>query len=139
MKERLSSIVTPFYKSAPFVAGACFLVGAIYNFSRVSVGVLMGAFIWCVIAYLATRRWKNVFLENDALYVSNFLKQIRLPLAEIQDVNVSSFWRWQPRTIKLNLKTETEFGRTIVFVPRFMGYEASEIAKELKHRMRGDW
>ena len=73
-----------------------------------------------------------MYLKGDALSVSNYLKRIEIPLANLESVEASSWWGWQPRTITVRLKSATEFGKSIVFVPRFGGYGAGEIANELK-------
>lgn len=71
---------------------------------------------------------KNVFLDGNTLVISNFLKQIRIPLSEVSHVDnpdLSSL-----RRIKAIFRQPTEFGGEIVFAPPM--FEAKEIAKLLK-------
>jgi hypothetical protein len=128
MAKRLSSIVTPFCKFTPFV-----LTG--YTLLRVTgsallresikledVKVVGGALLLFTLWYLGTFRWKNVYLEDDGLRVSNYFKSIDIPLSNIKDINASSWWGWQPQTIILRLYSPTEFGTKIIFVPRYLKF-----------------
>ncbi len=93
----------------------------------------MFSVLWCSIWNLVTFRWKSVYLKNDALSVSNYLRKIEIPLSNIESVKASSWWGWQPRTITVRLKFPSEFGEKIVFVPRGGGFGADEAADELRH------
>src|SRR3954464_4651449 len=99
MKKQLSSIVTPFYKVVPFVVGIYFLFLAITEFNRFGIAAVLFLCLWCTIWYLGTHRWKSVYLEDDTLRVSNYIKRITIPVREIEQVRASSWWGRQPRTI----------------------------------------
>lgn len=66
-------------------------------------------FIWFA------RRLKFVSVDDDFLYVSQFRKQIQIPLTHIQHVK-ENFWA-TPKLITLTLSHPSEFGTEIVFVP----------------------
>jgi hypothetical protein len=132
MKKRLSSIITPFYKVIPFIFVPYGLFWLIYDFRSATLGAIIFFFFWCAIWFLLTFRWKSVYLGGGSLSVSNYLKRIEIPLANVESVDASSWWGWQPRTVTVRLKSATEFGESIVFVPRLGGLEAGDIADELR-------
>lgn len=94
--------------------------------------------LWCVIWYAVTARWKSVYLAGGTLYVSNYLKKVEIPLSDVKEVKASSWWGWQPRTITMTLKSKSEFGDRIVFVPRGLGLGGSEVEQELKRLLARD-
>lgn len=132
MKKRLSSIITPIYKIIPFIFVPYGLFWLIYDFRSASLGGAVFLFVWCAIWSALTFRWKSVYLEGDSLAVSNYLKRIEIPLSKVESVDASNWWGWQPRTVTIRLKSATEFGESIVFVPRLGGLEAGELADELR-------
>jgi hypothetical protein len=78
---------------------------------------------------------KNVYLEGNTLLVSNFLKQIRIPLSAVSHVDNPD---WSSlRRIRILFDEPTEFGREIVFAPCI--FEAKSIAAELKKRIKTDY
>ena len=132
MKRRLSSIITPFYKIIPFIFVPYGIFWLVYDFRGASLGGMSFFFLWCALWLALTFRWKSVYLEGDSLAVSNYLNRVKIPLAKVESVDASSRWGWQPRTVTIRLKSVTEFGESIVFVPRLGGMEAGEIADELR-------
>jgi hypothetical protein len=131
MKRRLSSIINPFYKFAPqaMLGYWLFLVTDDYRAVGLPMAVV-GLLLFGILAKLASRL-KKVYLAGDTLYVSNYLRQIRIPLSEVASVEVSRIWAWQPRTVVIKLRWPTEFGRRIVFIPRACGYWAEDVAAEV--------
>jgi hypothetical protein len=136
MKIRLSSILVPIYKSAPLFAALIFLINIPVwvknNFSWEFIPGFLFIFIWGGVFYFATARWKNVYLRGEIISASNFLKKIEIPVSAVSDIEASSWWGWQPRKITVKLKSRTEFGEEIVFVPRGLGFTATTQAEELK-------
>lgn len=51
-----------------------------------------------ILAKLASRL-KKVYLAGDTLYVSNYLRQIRIPLSEVASLEASSIWEWEPLNV----------------------------------------
>lgn len=92
-------------------------------------------FLWCAVWFLLTRRWKSVYLEGNVLSVSNYVRGVKISLTEVDNVEASSWWGRQPRTVTVRLKSATEFGDSIVFVPRGAGMSAGRIADELRWRI----
>jgi hypothetical protein len=77
-------------------------------------------------------RLKKVSVFGDSLYVSNYLKEIKIPLSEIINVTENVWVNIHPVTI--HLKNPSEFGNKIVFMPtfRFFGFWSSHpIVSEL--------
>ena len=68
-------------------------------------------FIWW-----AGARLKKVSVEGGALYVSNYLKEIALPLDIVERVSEN---RWiNIRPVTLYFRRSTDFGNKIVFMPK---------------------
>ena len=67
------------------------------------------SFVW----WLA--RAKRVALSETSLHVSNFLREIVVPLNEVNSVNAieGMFYR-----VVIEFKSETQFGRRIYFSPK---------------------
>jgi len=62
---------------------------------------------------------KRIEMDGRNLYVSNYRKQVVIPLREVATVTENRWVRMHPVTIHL-LQT-TEFGNSIVFVPDMSG------------------
>ena len=60
-------------------------------------------------------RIKKVTLSGSNLIISNFRKTIAIDISQIDSVGGSILIN--PKLIWLNLKTDTEFGRKIIFAP----------------------
>lgn len=79
-------------------------------------------------------RLKWVSVDESFVYAAGLRKEIRIPLSEIDRVEASYMRR--PKQITLWLKSPSEFGRKIVFVPRqrlFEGIrEGHPLVEELK-------
>src|SRR5215475_8397545 len=138
MTERLSSIFTPFWKFAPFVLMAYTLLRVMgravlsVTINLEDVWFIGFALVWSAFWYLGTFRWKSVYLEDEGLRVSNYIKSIDIPLSNIKDVNGSSWLGWQPQTVTLTLYSPTEFGAKIVFVPRSIGSGVQKLVEEVR-------
>ena len=77
-------------------------------------------------------RLKVVSVDENVLYVSNYLKEIVIPLSQIYDVTENFWLNTHPVTI--HLKSRSEFGHRIVFMPktRFLFFTSHPVVKELK-------
>jgi hypothetical protein len=135
MNRRLSSILVPFYKLIFLSVLLLGLYWLFFNFNNGSKLGMLFLFLWCAVWYVSTFHWKSVYLTEDSLSVSNYLKRIEIPFTNIESVTASGWLGGRPSTIKLKLKSPSEFGESIVFVPRLAGFEASEIADELRQLM----
>jgi hypothetical protein len=81
------------------------------KFTFATVWVLGTVFIMWLCAPL-----KRVRAGDSALYVSNYLKEISVPVGLIDRVTENRWINIHPVTI--HLSADTEFGRKIVFMPK---------------------
>jgi hypothetical protein len=140
--HRLSSRATPIFKVAVPVAYFTYVVILVWLlFSRshrpppipvmvLVLTVLLGAggFILWICAPL-----KRVHVDRTTLLVSSFGREIRVPLTDIAAVTEARWINIHPVTIEL--RTPTEFGRRLVFMPRvqwFLLWRPHPIVVELQ-------
>jgi hypothetical protein len=94
--------------------------------------VLGGLFLyWCCM------RLKRVQIDEQWLYVSNYFREIRLPLRDIEDVAENRWINIHP--ITLSLRRETDFGSDITFMPktRWWGFwQPHPVIGELENAIR---
>jgi hypothetical protein len=78
-------------------------------------------------------RLKAVRTDDEALYISNFRREIKVPVAEIESVAVEGWSTSQ--VVKVTFRSDTAFGRNIVFMPklRFMALGDPPVVAELQH------
>jgi hypothetical protein len=88
--------------------------------------IAAASFAWWMLAPL-----KSVYLDGDSLLVSNFLQKIRIPLTEIRHIDRPE--NSSHRRISIWLRSPSEFGDVIVFMPRFL--QAKETFEQLKRRV----
>jgi hypothetical protein len=133
MKKSISSPFTFFFKfilpSLPVAAGVFALIAGIIiaPIKDIFVGILF-VLVWIgiptVINCYNNLPLKKVYLDDGFLYVSNYVKQIRIPLSEIDDVKATGnpwagSWRIPLYRIVIRLKHQTEFGEKILLIPDF--------------------
>ena len=75
---------------------------------------------------------KRVRLDSTNLYVSNYLREISIPITMIVDVTENRWLNIHPVTI--HFRYPTDFGESIKFMPkvRFFGWSSHPIVAELK-------
>jgi hypothetical protein len=86
-----------------------------------------------VILYFAAVKYMKVGVDEKSLYVSNYLKEISIPLSDIADVTESLWARGHPVTVYL--KTTSPFGKKISFLPKSQGFKflkSHPVVAELK-------
>ncbi len=64
-----------------------------------------------------SRRIKRVQVDDNAIYVSNYWSEVRIPLTEISHFTQSYMSR--PPTITIHLRGKTPVGERVVFIPQF--------------------
>ena len=81
-------------------------------------------------------RLKQVRIDEEALYISNFVKEVRVPLWDIAEVTENRWVNIHPVTIEF--RNDTEFGRSIVFMPkvRWFGWSSHPVVAELREAAR---
>lgn len=100
---------------------------------RAIAGYLFFFFV-TVILYKMLGVLKRVEVDDNYLYVSNYLKEIKIPLSDVEFIDKPENSSHQ--RIKIFLRTPSEFGDMIVFMPPlFVGHE---ITQELRHRVGVD-
>jgi hypothetical protein len=93
-------------------------------------------FAWAVgfaVIYWSSIRLKDVSVDDNFLYVSNYLKEVVIPLSDIRDVTENRWINIHPVTI--HLKSPSEFGDKIIFMPKtrlFAFFSSHPVVKELK-------
>ena len=98
---------------------------------------LVAWIVGCAVIYWTCIRLKEVSVDDNFLYVSNYLKEIAIPLSEIRDVTENKWINLHPVTI--HLKSPTEFGDKIVFMPTvryFAFFSSHPVVNELKELAR---
>lgn len=85
-------------------------------------GILMLILFTAFVVSLAISVWmsyqiKRVYIYGDHLLISDYKKEIAVPLSDIYDVTEM---RWmQPYWITITFRRPTEFGDSILFIPPF--------------------
>jgi hypothetical protein len=98
---------------------------------------LIGWASGCAFIYWSCIRLKEVSVDDNFLYVSNFIKEISIPLSEIYDVTENVWLNSHPVTI--HLTSPSEFGDKIVFMPKtrfFAFFSSHPVVNELKELAR---
>ena len=83
--------------------------------------------------YHLTIPLKQVSIDEDYLYVSNYFQEIAVPLSEIRQVYQFRYANVRPVVVKL--RSSSRFGDTIKFVPQttfHRGWNEHPIVTELK-------
>lgn len=130
MQRRLSSALTFFYKvvfSILWIGGFGF--GTFMLFLAAMRGkngeppppeikwfFLLGLILGSAFIYWGCIRLKQVSMDEEALYISNYLKEDRILLRDIEDVRENRWINIHPVTI--TFRRDTGFGRSIVFMPK---------------------
>lgn len=86
-------------------------------------GVWWAVALYCVATVVLTflvawqgLQLKRVRVDDEALYVSNLFREIRIPLSEMERVSEFLGSR-QGNRVTITLRSNTPFGRNIVFLP----------------------
>ena len=115
----VQKVLTPFF--FPVVAALLWWTGywqGMYEFLGIFVIVgLIAPIVWYVFAVLPV---KTVGIDDDNLYVSNFLREITIPIADIE--SVTDLKLTEPRRVTIRLTKPSEFGSTIVFLAKCRWY-----------------
>lgn len=90
------------FQAPPLDFGLIFSTGLIIAF---------GAYFYWYCA-----RLKRVAMDDSYLYISNYLKEIMVPLQEVVDIREDKWAR--AHFITLVFKDKTEFGSKVIFIPQ---------------------
>lgn len=131
--RRLSSVIVPIFKLTAIALGVIGTGLAFLGLEQPNLSRVILFFAGFAALAFHTRHWKSVYLSEGPggrLHVSGILVALTLPLADIARVEIVN-----ARRIRLRLRRRTAIGRRIEFVPRWLGRQTPEIARELAHRV----
>jgi len=144
-RRKVSSELTLFVKflvpAALMVAAFCYLIGfALFASHQPLGGFLFGLCLILVIgaglSYLAVRTagsLKEVSIDSDFIYVSNFRREISVPLSEVDEVGWRLMLKTSMKPVWVKFEGETEYGRKVTFLARyrFFGIGAPPVVNEI--------
>ncbi len=142
MRIRLSSGLTPIYKfGLPGLWVSCAIYSIVDYVRSWSDTTLPNTFVPILLLYLvggAVFFWKfgplkRVHLNTEFLYVSNYLREIRIPFTNVADIREANWLTNSPRRIVVTLKSSSTFGSRIQFAPAF--FSTTRIVSELRDRL----
>jgi hypothetical protein len=81
---------------------------------------------WCL------TKLKRVRLDGEALYISNYAGEIKVPLTEVTGITEDRTM-WNGRSIKVMFKDGTEFGSSVEFIARFVFIPAMRVFLAMPH------
>lgn len=113
-KERISSLYTFIFK---YIFGILWSGGFGYSTFRILFYTDLEVkwlflFAWFIGSYFILRagiNLKYIAIENDHLIISNYLKKIKIPISEIDEIS---------ENCRITFKQETVFGKKIKFIPK---------------------
>ncbi|MEP7196838.1 MAG: hypothetical protein ABI851_09975 [Saprospiraceae bacterium] len=86
-----------------------------YSFFGMIKWIMLSLFIlFCIIIYRTILRLKRVDADDDFVYVSNYVKTIRIPYEQIESISCKSLSVRQ--LAKIQLKHKGRFGENIYFL-----------------------
>jgi hypothetical protein len=100
---------------------------------------LVAWIVGTVFILLSTARLKRVRIDAHNIYVSNYVSEVAIPIANICDVTENRWLNWHPVTV--HFREATRFGRSIVFMPRirwFGLWRSHPVVAELRELSRTD-
>jgi hypothetical protein len=130
MKRSLSSQLTVVFKFFPALWIPFFGLGVLGTFLGAFQGKngvppslsfnLLFLSLWIVgsiFGYVICAALKEISIDERCLYVSNYLREISIPLTEIHDVTENTWINLHPVTV--HLRRTSVFGDRITFMPKF--------------------
>ncbi len=140
MKKRLSTSMTFFWKyifSTIWLGGfGIVTIGAISTLGINGLPFLIALIFGFGLIYYVCIRAKKVDIDDNFLYVSNFRKNIQVPLENVK--NVSDNVLLSPRPIFIEFHNTTEFGKKIMFIgytEMFLFFSDHPAVKEIENRI----
>jgi len=144
MKQPISSRLTFIYKFVlpAFLIGGFTLGMILFTMNAGSLKPVIPMLVFlAVISFILYRlcmRLKKVEMDNECLYMSNYLREIQVRRDAIEKVTENRLLNTHPVTVYF--KAPTDFGNSIVFMPRvkpFLFFASHPIVAELKSTIRG--
>jgi hypothetical protein len=98
---------------------------------------LVAWIVGTLLILLSTARLKRVRIDSRNIYVSNYLREVVVPIANVCDVTENRWLNWHPVTV--HFRDSTGFGPSIVFMPRirwFSLWSSHPVVAELRELSR---
>ncbi|GAA5039168.1 hypothetical protein GCM10011506_38010 [Marivirga lumbricoides] len=102
----------------------------------VLISAFVAMFILIAVLYLFFVRAKNVYMDDNYLYVDNFFKIAKIPVSNIKSVSQLIMY---PRFIFIVFKEKSEFGKRIIFIGYtefFLFYSTHPAVHKLKSKIK---
>lgn len=106
---------------------------------EIKAAILLAWLVGATIMWRTCARLKRVRLGDGTLYISNYFREIRAPLAEIEEVTENRWTNIHPVTVRF--RHETDFGSLITFMPKvrmFGLWRSHPIVAELRKLAQRD-
>ena len=114
------------YKIAfPVLFSLLAFVGTVVGLFNIHSDLWFLAIFWpATFAWLLwfSARLKWVSVDDRLFYVAGLRTEIQIPFSEIERLEASFMWR--PKQITLHLRSQSRFGKKIVFVPPQRSFES---------------
>lgn len=137
-ENRLSSPYTFFYKIVlPIIQ---LLTTGVFGFiillNDVQIGYIVIALMIIVLFFSLKYSFplKEVWLGHDHIIVKNFTHKITIPLYSIVSVKENKWFN--PHFVVIKLRSDTEFGQKIIFIPDRNPGDAFQFLKDSKATQR---
>jgi hypothetical protein len=143
MRQELSSDSTRLWKFYFPIGWISFMgIGALLALTKLTVEPTAALFVvgWLIGSswlYRFASRLKRVALDDNYLYISDYKKEIQLPLSSIEAVGEN--FLTNPKQVTITLRSPSEFGRKIAFVPerkQFDAFRFHPVVEQLREIIR---
>ncbi|HEY4407776.1 MAG TPA: hypothetical protein VGN55_24250 [Xanthobacteraceae bacterium] len=84
--------------------------------AKMKYNLLFGLIMGSLLILLSIARLKRIRVDGHSIYISNYRKEISIPLGAI--VDITEYWWFNPTLINIHFRSETEFGNKITFTPQ---------------------
>jgi hypothetical protein len=105
------------------------------NNAMFKIIVLFAWIFGTIFTYLFSGRIKKVEFDGYNFYVSNYLRSETINVSNVK--SVSGYTLLKPELVCFELKENTSFGKTIIFMPKirfYTGLSPNPIVNELKQK-----
>ncbi len=119
MKKRFSSRLTIGYKLFAFVCAGLLLFLIVRDLPQKKIGFFtLVASSALIFSLLHSLKLKDVFADENTLYITGVWRKITVPLMNISKISESWWGRNVVNTvIHVHLKEPSSFGRKVIFTP----------------------
>ena len=137
-KDRLSSSYTIFYKVVlpiiQFLTTGVFALIILLNDVQIGYVIIAVMIIFLFFSLRYSFPLKEVWLGHDHIIVKNFSQKITVPLYSIVSVKENKWFN--PHFVVITLRSDTEFGQRIIFIPDRKAGDVFQFLKDSKVTQR---